>query len=168
MAYYFLNIGSNLGNRKLNLSRALRALEREYGYFETSGIIESSPWGFLSPHRFANIAVMIVTDKSPRQVLESIKGIEKMYNGSPHRNSDGGYCDRELDIDIVAVDSLVVNDPDLKIPHPHLAERSFFLQPMAELAPAWKHPLSGLTCSEMLARLPEEGDDGKADCQEAQ
>ena len=55
--HYFLNIGSNLGNTKLNISRALRALEEKYGYFETSKIMESKPWGFVSPHSFANLAV---------------------------------------------------------------------------------------------------------------
>ena len=74
--HYFLNIGSNLGNVKLNISRALRALEEKYGYFETSGIMESRPWGFVSPNTFANLAVMIVSDRTPAEVLADIKEIE--------------------------------------------------------------------------------------------
>ena len=53
--HYFLNIGSNLGNVRLNISRALRALEEKYGYFETSRIVESRPWGFISPNTCASL-----------------------------------------------------------------------------------------------------------------
>ena len=57
--HYFLNIGSNLGNRKLNISRTLRALEESFGYFEVSRMVESRPWGFVSDNTFANVAVMV-------------------------------------------------------------------------------------------------------------
>ncbi|MDE7402090.1 MAG: 2-amino-4-hydroxy-6-hydroxymethyldihydropteridine diphosphokinase [Muribaculaceae bacterium] len=157
--HYFLNLGSNLGNPKLNLSRALRALEKRFGYFETSKIMESAPWGFLSPNRFANIAVMIVSDKSPEEVLTICQEIEKELNKSPHRDTKGGYKDRELDIDIMAADDAVIETESLRIPHPHLAERKFFLAPMAELAPLWRHPVSGKTCEQMLAELPEDRED---------
>ena len=63
--HYFLNIGSNLGNRKLNISRALRAIEEKFGYFEVSKIYESRPWGYDSDNEFANIAVMVVSDVAP-------------------------------------------------------------------------------------------------------
>lgn len=156
--HYFLNIGSNLGNRRLNISRALRALEAHYGWFETSAMMESAPWGFVSPNRFANIAVMIVTDESPRKVLEVIHGIEDKLNSSPHRGSNGGYNDREVDIDIMAADEETINEEGLRIPHEHLAERDFFLKPFNELAPLWKHPATGLTCSQMLSVLPKKED----------
>lgn len=153
MHHYFLNIGSNIGNRKLNISRALRALEAKYGYFETSKIMESKPWGFDSDNDFANVAVMIVTDKDPLEVLGNLHEIEAQYNDAPHRKSDGTYQDRILDIDIMAVDEIVIDCSELQIPHRHLPEREFFLQPMSELAPVWRHPVSGLTCSEMLEKL---------------
>lgn len=154
--HYFLNIGSNLGNPKLNLSRGLRALEEKFGYFETSKIMESKPWGFVSPHTFANMAVMVISDKSPVEVLADIHEIEARYNTTSHRDKHGNYRDRTLDIDIMAVDDEVIDTEELKVPHPHLAERDFFLTPFAELAPMWRHPLTGLTCAEMLERLPKE------------
>lgn len=141
--HYFLNIGSNLGNRKLNISRAIRELEAKFGYFETSKIMESQPWGYDSENTFANVAVMIITDKTPHEVLADIKEIESRLNPTPHRDNSGNYQDRVLDIDIMAADDMVVNTPDLTIPHPHLMDRPFFLQPLAELAPGWRHPVTG-------------------------
>lgn len=155
MAHYFLNIGSNLGNRRLNISRALRALEENYGYFEVSKIVESAPWGFESDNEFMNIAVMIISDRSPEEILTDIQRIEARYNGTPHRDNEGNYIDRMLDIDIMAVDDMVVENPNLKIPHPHLAERRFFLEPFAELAPLWRHPVTGKTCAEMLELIQD-------------
>lgn len=153
MIHYFLNIGSNLGNRKLNISRALRELEKRYGYFETSSIMDSTPWGYESQNEFSNIAVMIISPKPPREVLKDIKEIEDIINKSAHRTPDGAYADRELDIDIMAADDIMIDEPDLTVPHKHLSQRDFFLKPMAELAPTWRNPVNGLTCDEMLAFL---------------
>lgn len=151
--HYFLNIGSNLGNTKLNISRGLRALEEKFGYFEISKIIESRPWGFVSDNEFMNVAVMIISDLQPHEILSEIKEIEKRLDPMSHRDANGNYADRFLDIDIMAADDLVMDTPDLKIPHQHLAERKFFLEPFAQLAPLWRHPETGLTCREMLSRL---------------
>lgn len=70
--HYFVNIGSNLGVRELNISRALREIERLYGYFEISRKEESEPWGFDSPNSFINMAVMFITDDTPEQVLANM------------------------------------------------------------------------------------------------
>ena len=151
--HYFLNIGSNLGNRKLNISRALRALEEKYGYFEVSHIMESEPQGFESEHLFSNIAVMIVTERQPEEVLADIQEIERRLNPTPHRHADGSYADRVLDIDIMAADDVVTDTPTLTLPHPRLPERRFFLEPFARIAPLWRHPVSPLTSEEMLALI---------------
>ena len=154
--HYFLNIGSNLGNTKLNISRALRALEEKFGYFETSKIMEANPGGFVSPHTFANLAVMIVTDRTPQEGLADIKEIESRLNPTPHRTPEGAYADRILDIDIMAADDAIIESEELTIPHRHLAERRFFLEPLDELAPLWRHPVTGQTCTEMFAGLIDE------------
>ena len=74
--------------------------------------------------------------------------------GSPcHRNADGSYADRIIDIDIIAIDDLVISSESLVVPHLHIAERDFVLAPMAEIAPNWRHPLTGLTAAEMLENL---------------
>lgn len=154
--HYFLNIGSNLGQRKLNISRALRALENKFGYFETSHIVESRPWGFVSDNMFLNIGVMVVSELTPQEMLEALQDIEKALNKSPHRDSEGKYADREVDIDIIAADEVKLETERLTLPHRALPERRFFLEPMAELAPLWRHPDTGLTCADMLANLPSE------------
>lgn len=153
MSTVFINIGSNLGDRRLNLSRAMRAVGSEFGEFEMSHVVESEPWGFESAHPFLNVGIAFRTDLQPEEVLEKLKAIERAISPMSHRKSDGSYADRVVDIDIVAIDTEVIDSPDLKVPHPHLADRKFFLEPMAEIAGMWRHPASGLTPAEMLMRL---------------
>lgn len=153
--YYIINIGSNLGDRRLNLSRAMRLIGMEFGEFEMSHVVETDPWGYDSPRKFLNVGMMFQSDLPAEQVLAKLQEIERSINASPHRTPDGGYADREIDIDIVAADDCVMNTPTLTLPHPHLAERDFFLVPLEEIAPGWRHPLTGLTATEMLASLPK-------------
>lgn len=151
----FLNLGSNLGDRRMNISRAVAALEKEFGYFELSHIIESEPWGFESENAFLNLGLMVVSDLPPLEILHRIKKIEQDLGSTSHRNPDGTYSDRIIDIDIIAIDDMVIDTPELKIPHPRMHERRFVLEPMAELAPFWTHPLLNLTPPQLLALLPE-------------
>ncbi len=134
----------------------MRAVGMEFGDFEMSHAVESKPAGFDSPHRFLNVAMLFQSDMQPQEVLERLQSIEKSLSPEPHRNPDGTYRDRLIDIDIVAIDDLTINTPSLTVPHPHLADRRFFLEPLKEIAPQWKHPVSGLTARQMLAMLPTE------------
>lgn len=158
MAFVILNIGSNLGDRRLNLSRAVKAISDEFGMFEVSHTFESPSWGYESPNPYLNIAMMVQSELEPHEILRRVLEIEHRLAPAAHRDEKGGYIDRVLDIDIVAIDNLVIDTPDLKLPHPHLAERRFYLVPMDEIAGGWRHPVTELTPGEMLARLPE--DDG--------
>jgi 2-amino-4-hydroxy-6-hydroxymethyldihydropteridine diphosphokinase len=151
--HYFLNIGSNLGCRELNITRAVREIEKLYGYFELSKKVESEPWGFDSPNSFINVAMMIITEDSPREVLARLKEIEQRISPRSHRKSDGSYADRVIDIDIMAIDELIIDEEGLKVPHPHLAERDFFIRPFLELAPGWRDPRTGLTLPELAEKL---------------
>lgn len=155
MSTVFINIGSNLGNRRLNLSKAMSAVGREFGAFELSHTVESDPWGFESQHPFLNVGMAFNTDLSPEEVLDSLQTIEKRLSPGNHRKADGSYADRYVDIDIIAIDRVMTDTPKLKLPHPHLAERRFFIEPLEELAPGWTHPATGLSASEMLAHLDE-------------
>ncbi len=150
---YYLNIGSNTGDRRDNLYRAVVALAAGAGGCAVSAIVESEPWGFESEHRFLNLGVSLDSDLSPQAMLERIHEIERRLGSGAHRDSRGGYIDRLVDIDIVAVDDQVIDTPALQVPHAHLAERDFFLRPMMQLAPDWRHPVTGLTAGEMLSRL---------------
>ena len=151
----FLNIGSNLGNRRMNLSRAVAAIEAEFGYFELSHAVESEPWGFDSPNEFLNIGMMVLSDLTPLEILHKLQAIEKSLNPASHRNPDGSYADRAVDIDIIAIGELTIDSPELQVPHPRMAERRFVLEPLAELAPFWTHPLLHKTPRELLEHLPE-------------
>lgn len=153
MAFYLINLGSNLGDRRLNLSRAMRAVGAEFGDFEMSHVVESEPWGFDSTNSFLNVGMAFNSDLPPEKVLGRLQRVERSISPAPHRDASGGYADRVIDIDIVAVDREIIDTPSLRVPHPSLAERRFFLEPLAELAPGWTHPESGLTAAQMLARL---------------
>lgn len=153
--YAFLNIGSNIGNRRLNLSKAVAEIEKLVGYFELSHTLETHPWGYVSDKTFLNVGMSFQTDLSPEELLDALQEIEGRLNKTPHRHADGSYADREVDIDIVALDELTIDTDRLKVPHPHLAERDFFLLPMKELAPGWHHPRTGLSPDEMIEALED-------------
>ncbi|MDE6258071.1 MAG: 2-amino-4-hydroxy-6-hydroxymethyldihydropteridine diphosphokinase [Muribaculaceae bacterium] len=130
---YYINIGTNLGNRRLNLSRAVAAVERRFGYFEISKVVESEPWGYDSTNLYLNVAMMFDTEEAPLDVLHALQAIEKEISPEAHRNPDGTYKDRLIDIDIMAIENVVVDEPELKVPHPHLFDRPFFINPLKEL-----------------------------------
>lgn len=148
-----INIGSNLGQRRHNLSRAMAAVGNTFGPFELSHVVESEPWGFNSTNKFLNVGMTFQSDMEPLDILQQLKRIEKQISDTAHRDSAGNYIDRIIDIDIIAIDELIINTDNLKIPHPHLAERDFFLVPLEELAGLWRHPVSKLNATEMLAQL---------------
>lgn len=130
---YYINIGSNLGNRLMNLTRAVSAIEKQFGWFELSHHIESDAWGYESKNKFLNVGMAFISDLVPTDVLHILQDIEKSINPATHRNADGSYKDRMIDIDIMAVDDMVMNTPELTLPHPHLNDRPFFLEPFKEL-----------------------------------
>ena len=150
---YYLNIGSNMGDRRDNLYRAVVAIAAIIDECAVSSIVESEPWGFESENRFMNLGVSFDSDIEPQEMLDRIHDIERSLGSASHRDANGGYIDRLVDIDIVAIDDLVIDSPTLQVPHPHLPERDFFLIPMQQLAPDWRHPVTGLTATEMLENL---------------
>ena len=142
-----------MGDRRDNLYRAVVALSAGTGGCAVSLIVESEPWGFESDNRFMNLGVSLCSDMEPEQMLDRIHEIERRLGSASHRDEQGGYIDRVVDIDIVAIDDMVIDTPTLQVPHPHLPERDFFLRPMMELAPEWRHPVTGLTAAQMLEKL---------------
>ncbi len=130
---YYINIGSNLGNRLMNLTRAVSAIEKRFGWFELSHHIESEPWCFNSKNKFLNVGMAFISDLQPLEVLHILQEVEASINPSSHRNADGSYKDRVIDIDIMAADGVEMSTPELTLPHPHLEDRAFFLEPYNEL-----------------------------------
>ena len=142
-----------MGERRDNLYRAVAFLAAGTSGCAVSSVVESEPWGFKSEHRFMNVGVCVTSDMDPQVMLERIHDIEHRLGSASHRDEHDGYIDRLVDIDIMAVDDQVIDTPTLQVPHPHLAEREFFLRPLMELAPDWRHPMTGLTASEMLDNM---------------
>lgn len=149
---YYLNIGSNLEDREGNLWAADLRLSLDLGLVVArSTIVESEPWGFESDNGFLNMGIAVESRFTPIEALNIIHDIEHELNrGHSHRDSEGNYVDRLVDIDIMAIDDLVIDLPSLQVPHRHMPRRDFFLKPMAELAPEWQHPILHLTAQQML------------------
>lgn len=155
MKTVLLNIGSNLGDRRRNISRAVAALEKEFGYFELSHVVESAPQGFDSPNQFLNVGMMVRSELEPLEILHRVQAVERFISPASHRGADGSYADRLIDIDIIAIDSIRIQTKELILPHPRMQERRFVLEPLVEIAPGWRHPESGLSPREMLWQLDE-------------
>jgi len=156
---YYLNIGSNLGDRRDNLYRAVAALSELGDPCVMSDVVESQPWGFNSDHAFLNVGVMLGSDDAPLAMLQQLQAIERKLGSRSHRDAHGNYADRLVDIDIIAIDDQVIDTPTLQVPHPRMHLRPFVLQPMAELAPQWIHPTLHATAQELLDQLPDSDDD---------
>ena len=133
MAIVYANIGSNLGNRRQLIEKALDCIYKNFGINCISGFVESEPWGFVSANRFLNIGVAFRTELYPEQVLDILQEIEKEISHVAHRDSMGNYKDREIDIDIMAIDNIRLDSERLTLPHRYLFDRPFFLIPFNEL-----------------------------------
>ena len=133
MAIVYANLGSNLGNRREIIEKALDCIGEKFGYYCKSGFVDSMPWGFESANPFLNIGVAFKSDLHPEQILDELQTIEKRLSKVAHRDINGNYKDREIDIDIMAIDDITYNSDRLIIPHPHIYERDFFYIPLEEL-----------------------------------
>lgn len=129
----YMSLGANLGDREGNIMLAIQQISELIGpVVRQSALLETAPWGFSSANTFINAAVCSQTSLSPRQVLKATQDIERAL-GRTQKSTDGQYHDRPIDIDILLYDDLHVNEPDLVIPHPHMNERQFVLQPLSEI-----------------------------------
>ena len=134
----YLGLGSNLGDREAVLLQAIKLIDERVGQvLRRSSFIETKPWGFESEHRFLNAAVFCETEMSPRQVLQTTQQIErdlgKRKCHATKRKKAINYQDRPIDIDILLYDDLIVDEPDLKIPHPLMHQREFVMRPLNEI-----------------------------------
>ena len=135
----YLGLGSNLGDCRRNLRRAIRLIGERVGTVVCqSSFIETEPWGFDSENKFLNAVILCETERTPREVLLLTQQIERDMGRKKKLIANGqepkaNYKDRPIDIDILLYDDLTVDEPDLKIPHPLMYERDFVMIPLEEV-----------------------------------
>ena len=142
-----LLLGTNEGNRVANLQRAVHLLEINCGkILQSSSLYETEAWGLKEQNSFLNQAVILETSLAPHQLLFVLKNIEKEIG----RTETIKWGPRLIDLDILFYENEIVDEPDLKIPHPFIAERKFTLVCLFEIASEFVHPVLQKTIGELL------------------
>ena len=157
----YLLLGSNTGDRRFFLDQAILHIEQTIGLVcKKSSIYESSAWGFESKNSFLNQAIIVRTDYSPDEILGYIHKIENILG---RVRKTGQYYDRTIDIDIIFLDEIVINKPDLIIPHPQLQKRKFSLIPLHEIIQDFVHPVLKKTINTLLHECVDNGSVNRLD-----
>lgn len=153
MADVFLGLGTNLGDKKTNLSMAMEEIRKRVGEITSlSAYYITEPWGFDSQNSFLNAVCKVCTSLSPSEVLSVTQSIERDL-GRMKKSINGQYSDRPIDIDILLYDNLVIDTPDLSIPHPLMHKRLFVMEPLTEIDPKLIHPVLHLSMEDILRNL---------------
>ncbi|WP_288205987.1 2-amino-4-hydroxy-6-hydroxymethyldihydropteridine diphosphokinase [uncultured Parabacteroides sp.] len=140
MAIAYLALGTNIGNKRRNMITAAALLAERVGdVLALSGFYETEPWGFQSDNTFLNAALQLETSLSPLELLKATQQIELEMGRT--QKSNGAYHDRIIDVDILLYDDLILQTPELTLPHPLMHERLFVMEPLAEIAPNVIHPV---------------------------
>ena len=149
----FLLLGSNLGDRKLFLAQAIDHIEADIApVVKQSSVFETQSWGKTDAPDYLNQVVQLHTWLPARELLNKILAIEILLG----RERKEKWGSRTIDIDILFYGDLVVNEPDLKIPHPELHKRRFTLEPLTEIAAALVHPLLHKDISQLKNELVDD------------
>lgn len=153
MARVYLGLGSNMGDRQKELEFALDSLRNHptITLAKVAPVIETDPVGYLEQDRFLNTVAEIETELDPYALLDALQQIEQEAG----RVRTVRWGPRTLDIDILLYDDLVLDDPDLTIPHPRMQEREFVLSPLAEIAPNLPVPPDNRTVRTLLGQYKQ-------------
>ena len=160
MSLLYVSLGANIGNREGTLRRAVSEMEHRIGpCVARSRMYETAPVGFDSPHAFLNAAAAFRVERCEQpneadalRLLAITQEIERDL-GRQRKSVGGRYADRPIDIDLLLWGDLQMEQPELTLPHPHLHERAFVLDPLAEIAPDLLHPALGQSIRALQAIL---------------
>lgn len=151
----YLSLGSNLGDRMMNLNLAKESIRKQAGkVIKVSRVYQSEAWGYSSQNPFYNCSLALYTQLEALDLLDTLMGIEKSMG---RIRKEDGYADRLIDIDLLLYGEISMTHPRLTLPHPAMDKRRFVLEPLLEIAPDLLHPITGLSIREMLERCPDTG-----------
>ena len=146
----YLSLGSNVGEREVHLREAIARLQRVGEIVSVSSFYETEPVDVTNQAWFLNCVVIVETKKSPEQVMAAILQIEHEM-GRERLQKKGP---RIIDVDIILFGDEIIHSTQVTVPHPAMQDRRFVLEPLAEIAPEARHPISRKTVREMLEALP--------------
>jgi 2-amino-4-hydroxy-6-hydroxymethyldihydropteridine diphosphokinase len=152
----YIALGSNLGDRAKTLASATHRMRRLGRVEACSSLYETEPVGFHDQPAFLNSVLALETELDPLSLLHSLLAIERELGRDRSQGVLNGP--RILDLDLLLMGGTVVATEELTLPHPGLVQRRFVLAPLAEIAPQLRHPQRNQTIAELLARLPDEGE----------
>jgi 2-amino-4-hydroxy-6-hydroxymethyldihydropteridine diphosphokinase len=147
----YVALGSNLGDRRAHLDAAVRALEplKVSRYLETPALL--APGDTTAQPEYLNAAAAVETALEPLAFLARLRELEQARGRPPQR---ARWQPRTLDLDVLLFGDRVIDEPELKVPHPQLHLRRFVLEPLAEIAPHVVHPVLHLSVRDLLDQLP--------------
>ncbi len=149
----YLLLGSNLGDSRKYLSDAISEIESKIGTINAkSSLYQTASWGKHDQPDFINQVIELNTSLNPADLLKVVLEIENIFG----RQRLEKWGSRTIDIDILLFEDLLVNSPDLIIPHPYLCVRRFTLMPLSEIAPDLIHPISKKSITELLLELTDD------------
>ena len=152
----FISVGSNLGDRLRNCCRGIAALcaDASVRLVARSPFYETEPVDYTDQEWFLNAAVKIETDLAPQELLVHLQAVQREQG-----RSDGGirFGPRVLDLDIIFYDDLILDTPNLTIPHPRMHKRRFVLQPICDIDGSVVNPVLGQTVKKILNQMMNEG-----------
>ncbi|MCX7914268.1 MAG: 2-amino-4-hydroxy-6-hydroxymethyldihydropteridine diphosphokinase [Thermodesulfovibrionales bacterium] len=145
-----IGIGSNIGNRHENCSKAIKILEEKgLRVKKISSLYETEPWGVKEQPKFINLVIEVETDYSPYELMNILKETENALG----RVKTTKWGPRVIDLDILFYESEIINTEELVIPHPYLQEREFVLDPLEEISPHKMHPVLKKTVRDLKEEL---------------
>ena len=152
---YYLLLGSNVGDKVAMLTAAANLIEEQIGGIKSrSHLYETAAWGDKTQPNYYNQAVCVSSKIAPQDTLKRILSIELQLGRK--RDPQNQYAARTIDIDILMIDDMVINSPNLTVPHPHLHERGFALLPLIEIAGEVVHPVLGLELDDVYEQCTDD------------